>query len=130
MSFEQWVKMVANTLNLSDWVIKLEWDLSLEEKYLARCLVCYGRNEARIILGESFEKSSPADKRETIIHELLHCHFGPMDEFVDETIPPLIGRPAYTAWESAYDLMQERAIDAIAVSIAATDVIPLPPEGE
>ena len=88
------------------------------------------RDEAKIILGDSFRELSPSEQRDTIVHELLHCHFATVDEYVSDTVPVLIGKPAYTAWESAYDLMQERAIDNVAVAISALGVIPLPPEGE
>jgi hypothetical protein len=127
-TFEEWVRIVANTLNLTDWTISLEWDDTLEDNYLARCIVQHARNEAKIILGKSFLELSPSEKRDTIVHELLHCHFATVDEYVSDTIPVLIGKPAYTAWESAYDLMGERAIDNVAMAISAIGAIPLPPE--
>lgn len=128
--FGKWVAMIANTLSLSDWTISVEWDDQLEGHYLARCIVQRARDEAKIILGDSFRELSPSEQRDTIVHELLHCHFATVDEYVSDTVPVLIGKPAYTAWESAYDLMQERAIDNVAVAISALGVIPLPPEGE
>lgn len=122
-----WIEYVKPYFGLTDWTINLSWT-ELPPNTFARINTAYGRREATILLGEEFLKSSPESQRETLVHELLHCHFAPLDEYVGDSLPPLLGKPAWTAWETAYDLFEERAIDALAVAVADMGTIPLPPE--
>jgi hypothetical protein len=90
--------------------------------------MAYGRRSATILLGEEYLKSSPADRRETLVHELLHLHFAHADELVSDSLGDLLGKSAYEVFESAHNLVMERAIDAVAVAIGDMGTIPLPPE--
>ena len=124
----EWIRRAANTIGLTDWAIEYVWDEELPEHVLARVSIPRARQAARIRLGSEFRVSKPEEKRATLIHELMHCHFEPMSEYVSETLPMAIGKPSFHVFETAYDLLAERAIDAIAVAFA--EKLPLPPEEE
>ena len=127
--FADYVRVVANTLGLTDWEIKVRWG-DLPDDTLARVHPSYARRSAEIIFGEAFLNSRPEEQRDTVVHELLHLHFSMADELVSDTLPSLLGSPAFKAFENSLDLAMEYAIDAIAVGIGEMGVIPTPPEGE
>jgi hypothetical protein len=129
MTFNEWVQVVANTLGLTEWKITVVAGETSDD-VIANVVVPFGRHEARITLGPKFYESDATEKRETILHELLHCHFADLDELEHETLPQLLGKPAYTAYDNATNLALEHGIDALACAIAEMDVIPLPPEEE
>lgn len=126
-TIEEWLGAVAPMLGLSDWTFRVEWhELPLEQ--LARVDAAYARRTAAITLGEAYVRSSRESQRETLVHELVHLHLTPLDEFVDDTLPTMIGKACYTIFEAAYDVFEERAIDALSVAIADMGTIPFPPE--
>jgi hypothetical protein len=126
-TLDEYVRALANTLGLTDWGLSIEWH-DLPADTTARVVMAYGRRFATIILGEEYLNSSPADRRETLVHELLHLHFAQADELVNDTLPDLLGRPSFSAFEAAHNLVMERAIDAVAVAIGDMGTIPFPPE--
>jgi hypothetical protein len=125
--FMEWVRTCANTLGLSDWEIEVRRE-SLPDDTLGRCFVPRARQSARILIGDTFAEASREEQRATIVHELLHCHFAPLVEIVEESLPMLLGKPAYHSFETAHDLALERCLEAQAVAFA--NLLPLPPEGE
>lgn len=128
MTLAEYVRVVANTLGLPHWNISIENDDSLQEGTFARVYVAHARAEALISFAPSFHASSPEERRATIVHELLHCILWPLEEYIEDSIPQLIGKPAYTVFESGFNLLTERAIDPLSVAIADMGSIPLPPE--
>lgn len=122
-----YVHECARAIGLSEWEIEVVRD-GLPEHVFARCDVPLARQAAKITFGPQFFESSPEEKRATILHELLHCHFAQITEVVDESLPALLGRPAYNVFDNAHNLALEGCLDAIAVSVAR--LLPLPPEVE
>jgi hypothetical protein len=120
---------VKNTLGLTDWGISIEWH-ELPDDTFARIDCAHARREATIALGEAYLKSSPESQRETLVHELLHCHFAPGNEYIDSILPATLGAQTYKTFAQAHVLFEERAIDAIAVAIADMGIIPTPPTEE
>lgn len=129
MTFIEWVQVVRDKLGLTDWEIKV-YDGPLAEDVIANVVVPSGRRVAKITLGPQFYEEDAEGKRDTIVHELLHCHFADLDEIQSDTLPILLGKPTFTTYQAATDLALEHGIDAIAVAIGASGVIPLPPEDE
>lgn len=123
--FLQWARTCANTLGLSDWEVEIREE-SLPDDTLGRCFVSRARLHARILIGESFVEASPEEQRATMVHELLHCHYAPLVEIVEETLPALLGKPAYHVFECSHDLALERCLEAQAVAFA--NLLPLPPD--
>lgn len=127
LTLSEWFERAKNTLGLGEWVVNVEWT-DLPEDVYARVHAAYARREATIKLGEEYLKATPESQRETLVHELLHLHFAPLDEYVADSIKTSMGPQAYVLFEAAFDLFEERAIDAIAVAVSNMGVIPAPPE--
>ena len=109
-----YVRQLADTLRLKDWRIQVLEDLP-PENALASCCPISGRKYADIRLGESFLIDTAAEQRHTIIHELLHCHFGPMSRMIE----------AHDGMPPAAMLAMEYCVDGLADAIAP--LLPLPP---
>jgi hypothetical protein len=122
-----WLDDAKQVLGLSDWEVELVTGADLPDDCLARINIPTGRRTAEIKLGEEYEKSSPEEKRATLVHELLHCHFDPLGDLAHRALPQTIGEAAWHVYEEASDLLLEQAIDAVAVAIAP--FLPVPPEG-
>jgi len=122
-----YVRVLANTLGLTDWEIELEQGCDLPSDCLARVHVPTGRRIATIKLGDQYETISREDQRATLVHELLHCHFDPLTDLNVRTLPDGLGAAAWDVFQEAHELLLEQAIDATAVAVA--EFLPCPPEG-
>lgn len=126
--YREWCRVIANTLGLTDWSFTIDYDPSLPEDVYARVKPAHARQAATVMVGDEFLASSPEEQRVTIVHEFLHCHLAASDEVVTGALPDLLGTPTFQAFQTAYDLSIERAIESIAVAFAR--LLPLPPEPE
>jgi hypothetical protein len=109
------VRQLADIMHLKDWRIEVYEDAPGGADAIASCAPVGGRKLAVIRLGESFLTDSSIDQRHTLIHELLHCHLGPMQRMLEagEPIP------------AAAMLAIEYAVDGLADVIAP--LVPEPP---
>lgn len=123
-ALQQYLRALADELGLRDWSIELHDQLDTDECY-ASTTCTKDSQAARIALGERFVNDPPATQRETLLHELLHCHFDAGHQFVLDSMGELIGRPAVTVLDRGLRSHVERTVDAIAVAIAPR--FPLPP---
>jgi hypothetical protein len=110
-----YVRQLADLLRLRDWRIDVYEDAPAEPTAIASCAPVEGRKYAVIRLGESFLTDPPDDQRQTITHELLHCHLGPMVRMIEvhDGLPP------------AAKIAMEYCVDGLADAIAP--LLPLPP---
>jgi hypothetical protein len=122
-----WLDTAAAMLGLTDWEIELVTDADLPDDCLARVNVPTGRRTAEIKVGAEFAKSSPEERRATLVHELLHCHFDPITDLSHRVLPSALGDQAWHVYDQASEMVIEQAIDAVAVAVA--EFLPLPPEG-
>jgi hypothetical protein len=127
LEFLRWVGEIACAIGLSEWEIEVKVE-ELPEDVLARCHVPRARQAARIVIGTEFLAGSAEEQRATMVHELMHCHFAQVVEVTEESLPAILGRPAWTIFETGHDLALERCLEAVAVAFAAK--LPLPPEVE
>ena len=74
-----------------------------------------GRKYANLRLGECFLVDAAEEQRHTIVHELLHCHLGPMTRMIE----------AHDGMPPAAMLALEYCVDGLADAIAP--LLPLPP---
>ena len=115
---ERWVpyvRQLADILHLKDWRIDVYEDAPGDPNAIASCNPIDGRKYAVIRLGESFLTDTPDDQRQTLTHELMHCHLGPMARMIEShgDFPP------------AAKLAMEYCVDGLADAIAP--LLPMPP---
>lgn len=74
---------LKNELGLKDWVIELQRNGPADETCIAEIGVFYGQRRARLYIDfQCFMAQTPWNRKVTMIHELLHCHFDQRDAMV------------------------------------------------
>jgi hypothetical protein len=75
---------------------------------------------ANIRVDTSFPDTSPEEQRNTIIHELLHCHFSMAQSVITDDLwdRRLLSQDAYSTFEASYRRAQEFGVDGVAMAIA------------
>ncbi len=72
---------MAELLGLKDWVIRLNEDEPEDPDALASVRFTYGRKLVVLFLSDRFLEDNPEEQRNTIAHELIHCHFHLLDSY-------------------------------------------------
>lgn len=122
--FDPYVRKIADLVGLRDWLIDLD-DALPGEGALAECEPTYGRRHAVMRFAPEV---NPAELRNTVVHECIHCHFALID-WNRNSIQGVVGTPVWITWDGAYSDAKELAIDAIATAWAASLPLPEPPGG-
>lgn len=117
---ERYVRALADELRLKDWRITVA-DEPCDDHAQAQVSIPYGRRCAIIYI--SPEDCGIEGARQAIVHELLHCHFEPINWAVNNAADPL-GSLAFGVLEGSVSDATELAIDTLAEAIAP--MLPLP----
>lgn len=121
-----YIREVADQLGMKDWRVELSDDRPDEASSSAQVVIAYGMKRAKIRIGENWDTDSPDERRNTIVHELVHCHIDAIEKAF-MSVRQTMGRDAYeVARDSVRDAV-EWATDAIATAI--DPFFPLPPTG-
>ena len=116
-TFSAYVRLLADCLDLRDWdIITKIGDIDADT--LATCEATYGQRRARICITDTWQNLSPVDLRSTIVHELIHCHLGPLGHLIDNVASNTFKKQAEKVFDAAYTLEMEHATDAIACAVA------------
>lgn len=122
----RYLRDLADRMELRDWTVTT-MHRPAEERHAASCTCIYGRKVIEVHFGIGFDKSSPDDQRQTLVHELLHAHMAlaqrPLIDARDN-----ISKTWVSMLESNVMTGIEYAIDAIADGWAKH--LPLPPVDE
>lgn len=118
----RYCREVANQLNLRDWTLEVMHD-PCDDDSLASVNLTSNRRIAQISFCSRFADLSPEQQRETVVHELLHCHINDTTDYVHE-LKTLIGEPAWKLWRAAHVETIELATDAIAGAVAPFMALP------
>jgi hypothetical protein len=116
-SLARYVDAVAAEFGLRDWTICILDEPPGTEGASATCEPIFGRRLANLRFARHFFHASPEDQRETVIHELLHCHLAATDQAFADSVR-LHGVEAQAVASNAYNTTREYAVDAIAAAIA------------
>jgi hypothetical protein len=110
-----YVRKLADILHLRDWRVDVNEESPADSNAWASCCPIEGRKCAEVRLSESFLNDEKIDQRQTITHELLHCHLGPMWRVIE----------AEGNATAAAKLAMEYCVDGLADAIAP--LLPEPP---
>lgn len=120
-----YIDLLAFAMGLKDWQFHLAAEKPDNPEHAASVDVRYGRKYAVIYLSDGWEQWQPSSVRQTLVHELLHCHINHVRHPIDN-IQSSIGTPLYNAtWNAVTDYI-EYAVDGIAEAWAQR--LPLPDE--
>jgi hypothetical protein len=113
----EYVRWVANELELRDWVIELDRSpCDLDCAGYALCID--GQRHITIALAAGFRDYPPAEQRETIVHELLHAHTEACWRMVQTDLAEPLGKIAYYVFCDSYRRAMEYQVDALSKAIA------------
>lgn len=118
---QEWLpyfRHIADRMALKDWTIEITNDAPSSSTALANVHRIKGRRIARIGLSEGFLRDTQEEQRDTVVHELIHCHLVLADCLVGEK---LSGSDLICYYDA-----QEYGVDALAATIAS--LMPLPSE--
>lgn len=113
---ERYVRHLADELGLRDWTFVIGHRTADADK-CAQIAVADEAKVARILFSADFWDHSPAERRDTVIHELLHCHTTPLTS-VFEDLAEVVGRTVAHPTSRVVYRQIEWIINAIAGSIA------------
>lgn len=112
------VRLVADSLGLRDWTIKLDYEPCADENALATVSCTYGRRIATVQFCAEWWERDPHERHHVLVHEMLHVVTDPIRTYLDETLPVLIGQPAWTAVREAVRQHEEHAVDQLASALS------------
>lgn len=111
------ISTVGKALGLAGWVIEVSTIQSSEGTH-AEVSPTYGRRHAIVQVAPHFWDLSAGERHEVIVHELLHVVTGQPFTYLGETLPAIVGQPAWTAINEAIHMQAEHMVDQLATAIA------------
>lgn len=117
-SLARYIFSIAKDFGLRDWELTLASDPPDSPSAIASFEAVYGRKRGIVRVSEGFEHESPEDQRNAILHELVHAHTAPAREYINRTLPSILGAAAWATFDAAYEQANEFSVDAIAAAIA------------
>lgn len=118
----EYVRWVADVIGLRDWTFELLPSEALEDtdggKTLASCATADGRRFAVIRFDRGFKDTSPTDQRDTVVHELVHCHLSNLQWQFENDLKVHLAPHVFMALNASFERNVELAVDALAGAIA------------
>jgi len=115
--FGPYLRFLADEMGLRDWTVQLECGPLENAEHVAEIQRIYGRKHARIRVSPEFWTEHPERQAQTLIHELLHCHFAGVQD-AGVILGGVLHRKAYAAWHPPFEHQVEYAVDALAGVLA------------
>jgi hypothetical protein len=75
--FSAYLRRLADALKLSDWRVEIDDRPPDSGRATAEVECVYGRRYAVVRLSERFLEQPPDEQRNSLVHELIHCHLNP-----------------------------------------------------
>lgn len=120
---QDYIKLIALQLGLEGWEFTLDDKPAGEDEY-ANVSVVYGQRRAIICLAKDRSKWTAETARDTIVHELMHCHLEPISEISSDVLDTAAGARVAAVGNAAVSYVIERTVDAVSTAIAK--FMPLP----
>jgi hypothetical protein len=118
----RYLRQLADLLGLRDWHITLSRAHSAHDVFAA-VRVDRQKDEATVHLNDTWHGFTPEQQRQTLVHELLHCHTTRLHRVVTR-LGYLIDGPAMEYVKQAHDEEEEIVVQRLARVIAP--YLPLP----
>ncbi len=113
----RYVRWIADAMELRDWTIHLA-DAPCDPEYSAKVELTEGRKHATISFNPRFREGAAEDQRQTIVHELVHCHFALPWRMVQTDLLQPLGQETYSIFCDSFRRTLEYGVDAVADAIA------------
>lgn len=120
-----YLRFMADQCGLRDWTVGVASDPPDDPEANAKIDAPFGRRFAMIHFPDSWAQRDPDGFRQTIVHELIHCHLWHIDQRKCD-LHGVLGDKAYDLYHKAHHEALELAVDGMAMAFA--DLLPLPNE--
>lgn len=114
---QPYFRALADGMGLRDWVFEI-LDRPADKGCNAQIHCTKGRKHARVRIGKHLRKRSLDEQRQTLVHELVHCHFAATHNATESAVSEV----AYQFFVESFELGVDAVADLIALSM------PLPGE--
>lgn len=119
---------LAELMGLKDWAIEVnETPINVPEQN-AHMECVYGRRLGVLRLNVAWPARKPEAQRQSLVHELVHCHLDALCQLVESDIQGVLGQQAYDLLFKAHRRTLEYAVNDIARAWAASLPLPKPPK--
>lgn len=121
--YRDWTIQCYQMLGLDHWNIVVQF-APAQDGNKAECWRSMHQYQAKLRFADEWFDAEPEEQRQTVIHELLHCHMRP----VWEAWEPLEGPLGLTGWHifsKNMEVAEETAVDGLARALAPR--FPFPP---
>ena len=125
--FGRYFRAIADQMGLRDWRFEIEWSDQLSkpnyaadvEHDLGAQMNCIpGRRVGETTFAFSARDQPLDELRQTVCHELLHCHFAAMWHQVRQDLLERLGQDAYDLFIASFERNMEYGVDAAATAWA------------
>ncbi len=120
-----YIRVVANHMGLCDWQFEVEWiPIQSEDgdtQEYANCRPIFGRKYAVLKFSVDALDSDEFTLRNTVVHELVHCHLAQAQSFFENEVYDFTGKPL--PWNIMWDGFKralEYGVDGIAAGWSET----------
>ncbi len=100
-ALSDYVRSCADALGLRDWLIVVD-RTPCDDGSNAQSYLVYGRKLARLSFCRDFRDHKPEHQRQTVVHELIHCHFAAVDNMAEHDLEPQIGNAAASVFFASF----------------------------
>ena len=120
-----YLRDLADRMELRDWTVRFLHE-PCGDGSLAECRVVYGRKWVDVQVCSRFFDMPPDEQRQTLVHELVHCHFDAVEGVMrDARQAKAFPKRARRVVEHAQHRAVEHGVDAVAEALAPH--MPMPP---
>lgn len=113
----EYIRTTADRLGLRDWTFELQHE-PCDDDALASVHPCEGRKVATICVAHDFRERKPAEQRQTIVHELIHCHHASASDIIRLDLVKQLSQSTYDVVFFGFRRQMEYMVDGIAEGIA------------
>lgn len=121
--YRDWMAHCYQMLGLDHWEIVAGAE-PCADNATAEVHLYQGQVEARILFSDDYFAAKPETQRSTLLHELLHCHFRPIRDAMND-LEDAVGGPVWAVFDKARETAEEAVVDGLAHALAP--LFPLPP---
>lgn len=112
-----YVRTIADLIGLRDWTFELQPEFPADDARAAWCRPIYGRRLAHIAFRANTPEDTAAEVRNTVVHELLHCHLAPVQCQIERDLEPWLGKGTDQIFFDSFKRNLEYAVDALSTAV-------------
>jgi hypothetical protein len=113
-----YVTYLQKELKLLDWEITVDFTEPALDGAVATMSPFENQRKVVLQFGDEFLNQTEFEIQQTLVHELLHCHFFALHHSTEATVESLAGKKGLKAYAPSLNSLIESATDIMADAIA------------